>query len=185
MLQKVTSTKDLGVTFDYKLKFSEQCNAVVNQDFIRVNLLLKCFHSRDRNLQIGLFNTFVRPVLELNSPIWYPHLENDIKAIESVQKYFTQNLLYLTNLSYHERLCVLKQPSLALRRVRAVLYEILHGLVDTDLKSLFVMNTEVIDTHHLRGHALKLYLPKPRTDVMKFSYVYRDIKLWNDLPSSV
>ena len=47
------------------------------------------------------------------------------------------------------------------------------------------MNTEVVDKHHLRGHALKLYLPKPRTDVMKFSYVYRVVKLWNDLPSSV
>ena len=35
------------------------------------------------------------------------------------------------------------------------------------------MNTEDVNTHHLRGHAFKLYLPKPRTDVMKFSYVYR------------
>ena len=67
---------------------------------------------------------------------------------------------------------VLKQPFLALRHVRADLiffYKILHGLVYTDLKSLFVMNTEVVNTHHLRGHASKLYLPKPRTDVMKFS----------------
>ena len=93
MLQKVTSTKDLGVTFDSKLKFFEQCNAVVNQSSSRVNLLLKWFHSRDRNLQIGLFNTFVRPVLEFNSPIWSPNLEKDIKAIERIQKYFTKNLL--------------------------------------------------------------------------------------------
>ena len=57
--------------------------------------------------------------------------------------------------------------------------------MDTDLKSLFVLNTEVINIHHLRGHALKLYLPKPRTDIMKFSYVYRVVKLWNDLPSAI
>ena len=152
--------------------------------------MLKCFHSRDRNLQIGLFrpNTFVRPVLEFNSPIWSPHLEKDIKAIERVQKYFTKNALCLRNLSYHVLLCVLKQPSLALRRVRAdliFLYKILHGLVDTDLKSLFFMNTEVVDSHYLRGHALKLNLPKPRTDVMKFSFAYRVVKLWNSVPSSV
>ena len=30
LLQKITSTMDLGVTFDSKLKFSEQCIAVVN-----------------------------------------------------------------------------------------------------------------------------------------------------------
>ena len=103
MLQKVTFTKDLSVTFDSKLKFSEQCNAVVNQGFIRVNLLLKCFHSRDRNQPIGLFNTFIRPVLEFYSPIWSPNLEKDIKVIERVQKYFTKyftkNLLCLKKLS--------------------------------------------------------------------------------------
>ena len=92
MLQKVTSTKNLGVTFNSKLKFSEQCNAVVNQGFIRVNLLLKRFHSRDRNLQIGLLNTFVRPILEYNSPLWFPYSKKDIKVVEHVQKYFMKNL---------------------------------------------------------------------------------------------
>ena len=92
VLQKVTSTKNLGVTFNSKLKFSEQCNAVVNQGFIRVNLLLKRFHSRGRNLQIGLLNTFVRPILEYNSPLWFPYLKKDIKVVECVQKYFMKNL---------------------------------------------------------------------------------------------
>ena len=41
---------------------------VVNQGFIRVIFLLKCFHSRDRKLQIDLFNTFVRSVLEYIIP---------------------------------------------------------------------------------------------------------------------
>ena len=99
-----------------------------------------------------------------------------------------KNLLCLKNLSYNECICLLKQPSLALRRVRAdliFLYKILLSLMDTDLKSLFVMNPKVVNTRYLRGHALKLYMPKPRTDVMKFSYVYHVIKLWNDFPSYV
>ena len=64
------------------LKFSEQCNAVANQGFIRVNLFLKYFHSHVRDLQIGLFNTFVRPVLDFNSLIWSSHSGRDKKAIE-------------------------------------------------------------------------------------------------------
>ena len=73
--QKVTSTTDFDIIFDTKLKFSEQCNYVVNQSFSCVNILLKCFHSRDRNKQIKLFNTLVRPILVYNSPIWSPHLK--------------------------------------------------------------------------------------------------------------
>ena len=59
LLIHFTSTKDLGVTFDSKLKFFEQCNAAVNQGFINANMLLKCFHFFDWNLQISLLNTFV------------------------------------------------------------------------------------------------------------------------------
>jgi hypothetical protein len=86
LLKKVMSTKDLGVVFDSKLSFSEQCNDVVNKGFMRANMLLKCFQSRDRRLQINLFNTFVRPILEFNSPVWSPHLIKDVTAIKRVQK---------------------------------------------------------------------------------------------------
>ena len=58
------STKDLGVVFDHKLTFSEQCHNVAKKDFARVNTLLRCFYSRDRNIQFKLFNTFVRSILE-------------------------------------------------------------------------------------------------------------------------
>ena len=55
-------TKDLGVIFDSKLVFSEHCYAVASKGFARANMLLRCFHTRDRTLQMKLFNTFVRPV---------------------------------------------------------------------------------------------------------------------------
>ncbi len=139
-LQKVLSTKDLGIIFDSKLTFSEHCNAVSNKGFRRANMLLRCFHSRDRVLQINLFNTFVRPILEYNSPVWSPHFVKDITTIERVQKYFTKNLRGLKLIPYKQRLVMLNQPSLQSRRVRAdviYLFKILHGLVDTNLKNLF------------------------------------------------
>ena len=92
VLQKDTSTKDLEVTFNSKLKFSEQCNAVVNQGFLCVNFLLKCLLSHNRNLQIGFLNTFVHLDVEYNSPIWSPCLGRDIKVVEHIQKYFTKIL---------------------------------------------------------------------------------------------
>ena len=38
-----------------------------------VNLLFCSFHSRDRGLQIKLFNCYVHPILEFNSPILSSH----------------------------------------------------------------------------------------------------------------
>ena len=37
----------------------------------------------------------------------------------------------------------------------------------------------------LRGNAFKLFVPKPRTDMLKFSFVYRVSKYWNTLPTVV
>ncbi len=189
LLKKVSSTNDLGVHFDSKLTFSAHCNSVANKGFMRANMLLKCFHTRDRDLQIKLFNTFVRPILEYNSPVWSPHMLKDITAIERVQKFFTKNLRGLRNIPYKQRLIILNQSTLQSRRIRAdliYLFKILHGFVDMNLKSLFTMASSVSTCDRsLRGHAFKLYVPKPRTDLLKYSFVYRVVKCWNSLPSIV
>ena len=65
-------------------------------------------------------------------------------------------------------------------------YKIIHGLVDSDLKELFTLSADVtVCDRSLRGHALKLQRPKPRTDMLKFDYVYRVIDVWNSLPAHV
>lgn len=188
-LKTVHSTNDLGVLFDSKLSFSDHCNATANKGFQRANMLLKCFHTRDRVLQMKLFNTFIRPVLEYNSPVWCPHMIKDITVIEKVQKYFTKNLRGCKYLTYKQRLSILKQPSLQSRRIRAdliYLYKILHDFVDAELKGLFVAASNVSTCErNLRGHAYKLFMPKPRTDMLKFSYPCRVVKCWNALPAAV
>ncbi len=74
VLKTVHLTNDLGVLFDSKLSFSEHCNTIANKGFQRANMLLKCFYTRDRVLLMKLFNTFVQPILEYNSPVWCPHM---------------------------------------------------------------------------------------------------------------
>ena len=119
--------------FDSKLNFSAHCHKTVAKGFSRATLLLKCFYSNDRTLQCKLFSTFVRPLLEYNSPIWSPQFSKDILALEKVQKYFTKNLKGLKNKSYKVRLAILNIPSLECRRAYndlVYLYKIIQGLCD-------------------------------------------------------
>ena len=121
---------------------SDHCYAIVNKAYIRANMLLWCFHSRDRILQMKSFNTFIRPTLEYNSPVWSSHLVKDISATKCVQEFFTKRLKGLKNVPYPHRLTILNQPTLQSRRSRSdliCLYKILNNFTDANLKSLFTV----------------------------------------------
>ena len=83
----------------------------------------------------------------------------------------------------------LEQPSLESRRARAdmiFLYKIVNNTVDINLQQYFVnsINLPLCD-RSLRGNVRKLVVPKPRSDMLKFSFFYRAIILWNSLSSHV
>lgn len=48
LLYVVDEVKDLGVTLDSRLRFTTHINRLVARAFVRINLLFKCFTSRDR-----------------------------------------------------------------------------------------------------------------------------------------
>ena len=59
-------------------------------------------------------------------------------------------------------------------------------MVNSSLKSMFVLASDMSTcSHSLRGHVFKLFLPKPRFDMLKNIFVYRVIKVWNSLLQTV
>jgi ribonuclease P/MRP protein subunit RPP40 len=61
-LARVDEVKDLGVTIDGKLKFPSHINRIVAKAFSRVNLIFKCFISKDIATLVRAFNVYVRPL---------------------------------------------------------------------------------------------------------------------------
>ena len=82
----------------------------------RVNLIHKCFISRDIATLVRAFTTYVRPILEYGSVIWSPYHVNEIDKVENVQRRYTKRIAGLRDLSYADRLNVLQLESLKIRR---------------------------------------------------------------------
>jgi len=57
---------------DVSLKFADHINSITAKALRRVGLLFKCFITRDHNILVKAFNTYVPPVLEYASSIWSP-----------------------------------------------------------------------------------------------------------------
>ena len=110
------SVKDLGVTIDFRLNFAEHISNITRKALIRCRLIIKSFHSKNSDLLIKAFVTYVRPLLEYASSIWSPHHQNLITKVEKVQRFFTKRVRGMWNLSYEQRLSTLKLQSLQKRR---------------------------------------------------------------------
>jgi hypothetical protein len=72
VLPSVTEINDLGVLIDNKLSFTSHINRIVAQASVRVNLIKKCFISKDVSTLIHAYKVYVRPLLEYATCVWSP-----------------------------------------------------------------------------------------------------------------
>ena len=99
-MEHVFEEKDLGVTFDSNMSFSEHIANKVNKANAITGLVRRSFTFLDCASFIKLYCAMIRPHLEYAQSIWSPHLLKDIDAIENVQIRATKLVDGLNNLSY-------------------------------------------------------------------------------------
>ena len=91
-------------------------------------------------VMLQLYRTLVRLHLEYSVQFWSPDYQNDVEALERVQKRFTRMLLGMEGISNEERLEKLGLFSLERWRLRGGLievYKIMRGMDRADSQMLF------------------------------------------------
>ena len=81
-------------------KYDKNICLIVHTAYKRAVLILKCFHTRGREVLKLAFCTYVRPLLEFACQIWSPKYMYVIDKIELVQRFFTRKLRGLRNLCW-------------------------------------------------------------------------------------
>jgi len=74
----VDVVNDLGVVVEQHLTFLKHIDQIVQKAASRCYLVFQCFQSRNTELLVRAFTTYVRPLLEVNLQVWSPHLLKDI-----------------------------------------------------------------------------------------------------------
>ena len=116
---------------------------------------------------------------------WSPQLKKDIEYLEHIQRCATKPVKGLRKKTYEERLKVLGIYPLHQRRLRGDLtetYKILTGKERFDSQLFFQMAAEV---YNLRGHSMKVYVPRCAKTVRKTFFSVRVRNSRNSLPQHV
>ena len=183
LLEAITEEKDLGVLIDNELKFHKQTAAAVKKANSVLGVIKRTFAKRDEKTFPLLYKTLVRPHLEYGNVVWGPLYQEDIKAVEKVQRRATKIVPGLGNMSYTDRLHHLKLPSLTHRRRRGDMiytYKILTGKMDVRRDDFFKISNLAT-----RGHNLKLCKQRAMKFTTRTAFSNRIINDWNALPSYV
>ena len=127
-----------------------------------------------------LHKTLVRPILEYGNIIWGPHYSGNKHKIDRA----TRLVPGFDEMSYEERLCRLKLPSLQYIRKRGDMiqtYKIMRGFDRIDQAVFF----EFLPSQVTRGHRFKIHKQQAQCQVRSQSYRIRVGNDWNNLPPDV
>ena len=183
-LQSSSPIKDLGVLIDSKLKFNHHIVNFVNRARQRASLIFRGFLSRDTSHLIRAFTSYVRPLVEYASPVWSPSYIHLINEIESVQRAFTRRLPGLKQLTYTDRLTILKLKSLEHRRLISDLilcFKIVRGFTSVGINEMFIPSRNTSS----RGHSFRLEVPLAKCNTRNHFFACRIVRVWNALPQAV
>lgn len=133
-LNKMSTVKDLGVTFDSKLKFTQHIDNIVAKSYRCLGFIFRLTKKFKNTKCVNLlYNALVRSNLEYASIIWSPHQTTYSYKIERVQKKFTRHIFFKNNSTpadYTIRLKTLELISLENRRKlidMCFLHKIMHN----------------------------------------------------------
>ena len=85
IIEKIESIKDLGVTFDNKLKFDDHINNKISTAYQMLGIVKRNFIYLTPDSFVVLYKSMIRSHLEYAVSVWNPHLQSLIEKLEKVQ----------------------------------------------------------------------------------------------------
>ena len=187
-LEQIKNEKDIGMIIDNHLNFDKQVSEKVNKANSMAAVIRRSFQNLNKDIFLPLYKALVRSHLDYASSVWYPYKEYQIEQIEGVQRRATKQLPGMKELTYQERLKILKLPTLKYRRYRGDMiqvFKIICGYYDSNVTNFMKMRNDHTTRDRGRGHTKQLFQQRPIHQNREFSFSVRVAKIWNSLPEHV
>lgn len=155
LINRVSDTKDIGVTYDDSFSFNIHHELTANKAMSMLSFVKRqCYGRFNVNAARMLYSAIVRSHLEFASTIWAPHRDVHIQSLESAQRQF---VLYANRdrhieganngyriRPYADRCAELNLRSLLRRRTNAAVFFV-HDILTGKINSQFIRNKIILD----------------------------------------
>jgi hypothetical protein len=175
-IPEASSCKYLGIILRNDLNWVDQVNYTARKAWKALHFLMRVLKKGNRNTKSLAYMSMVRPILQYGAACWNPYREGQINALDCMQRKAAK-FANLTNASDWD--------TLAQRRTVARLCALLK--VYNGERAWKTIGARLHRPYSLSrvDHVRKTKHRKQRTNIRKYSFVNRNIKIWNQLPAEV
>ena len=186
-IDRVNSTKFLGLIIDDKLKWHEHIQHVKHKIARSVGILYKIRHYLNKETLLNMYYTFVFPYLIYGVEIWGSAPLNHIDPLKKIQKKCVRTITFSEYLAPSEPifqiLNVLNFENLVIQRISLLMFKYSHGDVPVSVSQLFRTNNEY-HNYNTRNCA-RIHAPVGTTEASYRTFGYRGIHIWNHISQKI
>lgn len=183
-LPEADSITELGVIRSSDGTFTDHISAIAKRGRQLVGHCFRAIQCRDPAFMLRIYQTYILPKLTYASPIWSPHLRQEIDELEAVQRRFTKRLTGQAQLSYATRLTNLSLLSLESQRRLSdyvTIYKLCHNMLGVTLNDVGLS----LSANNTRGGGLRLQQHHTTSVSSASHFKYRAGTMWNALPYDI
>jgi hypothetical protein len=187
-LQRVTSTKFLGIRIDEKLSWKSHINDVASKISKNIGIINRLKKFLPSHVLLTLYNCFVLPYLSYSVLTWggLPTQCNRLLTLQKRAVRIISNAGFLDHTTaLFCNLKLLKFNDLYHLKLGKFMYKYMSNALPPCFSSFFTLTTG-IHSYKTRSTSKKnLFVSRNRTSMYKNSLVQRGVTYWNNLDGSV
>jgi hypothetical protein len=181
-LSRVDNFCDLGLTVTSTMSWDLHIEKSISKANKRLGLLKRTLgYTVDESVKLLCYKSLVRPLVEYGTMLWSGTSKRNITKIESLQRRASIYIVNNSNILYKERLLACDLLPLTVRREFldiVYMYNLINGLIDTDLLNVFSFNTRI----GRNRDNLTLLPNRVKSELYRHWFVNRIVYKWNNLP---
>ena len=186
-LEKVLSTKFLGVHIDYRFRWYTHIQTVQRKVARVLGVMYKIKHIVDKKVLIMIYNTLILPYLSYCSEIWGNTYESRLHDLIVLQK---RAIRIIGDIGFRDhttkvfkKFKCLKLVDIIRLQTCVLMYNANKGILPKNVQHNFIKNSEIHKYNTRRRN--DFFTSQSSTNLRKISVNQKGIELWNALPNRV